>query len=105
MWPSIILIIMLFIVFTTVLIALLQEVIIVAVNALIIYLIGLRAIVEIKKGEHQNYLIGCMVSIIFLFAFRNVLPLWPITTFVFQAFVIAQLIKLFKKTSKKKKKR
>jgi len=103
MWPSIILVILLFFVFTTLLIALLQDVIIVAINALIIYLIGLKAVVEIKKREYLNYLIGCVVSIIFLFAFRNVLPLWPITTFVFQAFILAQVIKMFKKTSKKKK--
>ena len=104
MLPSIILILLLFVVFIMLLLAFLHDILIVLVNGIIIYLVGLRAVVEIKKRQEFEYVIGAIVSALLISFFGNNFPLWAITTFVFQAFGIVQIIKLLKKTVMKKKK-
>lgn len=102
MWPSIILLILLFTLFITLLFAFLNDIIIVLVNGIIIYFIWLQFAVEIKT-KWQDYAIAFVLSAIMLFSLNNMFPLWPITTFVLQAFVLAKIIKMFRKTTFKKK--
>ena len=105
MWPSIILLLLLFFVFLMLFFAFAQDILIIAVNALIIYLVSLRSVVEIKKGYQWQYTAGAILSALILFLWTNIFPLWQVTTFVFQAFIIAQAVKLLKKGFAKKTKR
>lgn len=97
MWPSIILTILLFVVFLLLFFAFVQDIIIVGVNLVIIYLAGLRSIVEIKKGRQANYVIGAIISAAIILFWQNFFPLWEITAFVLQTFVIAQIVSLIRK--------
>lgn len=94
MWPSILLLALLFIVFLAILITFIQDVIVVAANAFIIYLIAIRFTIEIRRGQYQEYAGGAALSAVILLLVGNELPLWMITTFILQAFLIAQLIKI-----------
>ncbi|GEM_PF-6861610 len=102
MWPSIILIVLLFTVFITLLFAFLQDIMIVLVNGVIIYLVGLKFTLEIKK-RWEDYAGSLILSALMLFSLNNIFPLWPITTLILQAFILAQVIKLFRKAAFKKK--
>lgn len=109
MWPSIILVLLMTFVFLMLFFTFIQDAVIAAVNLLIIYLAGLRSSVEIRKGYDVNYIIGAILSAFIIFFWQNVFPLWTITAFVLQTFVIAQIVSLIRKifarqTTQRKKK-
>lgn len=69
-----------------------------AINAAIMYLIGIRALKEINRGWLKEYGIGVIVGFIVLWMIGNIIPiLWKFTTWLILAFLTAQLVRQFKK--------
>ena len=68
------------------------------VNAVIIYLIGIRSLKEINKGWLKEYGIGIAVGLIIVWFTKLSIPwIWNFTEFLIIAFVAAQLVRKFKK--------
>ncbi len=75
-----------------------EDIIAVVLNGIIIYLIGLRAYVEIAKYKHfEQYFFSVIAALFIVWLAGNFLPLWRITTAIILTFVIAQIIRVLKK--------
>ena len=68
------------------------DIILLAVNALILWMIALRSWAEIKEGKHYLYLIGAIASVISILLAGNYLPFWHVTTFAVITFAIVQVV-------------
>lgn len=92
LWPNTAILI-LFLVFIGVLgMLFLAPLIEAAVNAIILYFLGLRFHTElIKYDRGQHYLIAGILSALFISLVGNFLPLWWITTVALLAFVLVHL--------------
>ncbi len=70
----------------------------IAVNGVILYLVGLRAYVELTKHKRvQEYIIGFAVALVVITLIGNLFPLWKLTTFVVVTFIAAQLMRFIVK--------
>ncbi len=64
------------------------------INGIVIYLVGLRSLVEINKGLLREYAFGLIIAIIIMYAAGNFISfLWAFTTFLLVWFVSAQLFR------------
>lgn len=102
MWPAILVVIGFFLLFIMFLYVFLGDLVIITVNGIILYLILLRAFVELRKGKYAEYFVGALVSLTFLSFWGNFFPVWKVTTFVFQMFLIAHIIQFFKRSQSSK---
>ncbi len=65
------------------------------INGVVIYLVGLRSIVEINKGLLKEYAFGLVIAIVVMYAVGNFVRLfWALTTFLLVWFVSAQLFRI-----------
>ncbi len=68
------------------------------INAIVIYLIGIRSLKEVNKGWLKEYGIGIVVGLVALWLVGNVIPiLWPFSTWLVIAFIAAQFAHHLKK--------
>ena len=102
MWPSIIAL-ALFLVFLVLVVALfLKNIIVVIINAAIIYFISLKILADIKKRDMlKDYLIGLAGGIVVLFFIKNLVPLWWPTQIIIYSLVIVKTGKYFLEKKKK----
>ncbi len=65
------------------------------VNGIVIYLVGLRSLVEINKGRLREYAFGLIIAVIIMYAVGNFIGLlWAFTTFLLVWFVSAQIVRI-----------
>jgi hypothetical protein len=68
------------------------------INAVVIYLVGIRTVKEIDKGWVKEYLWGAIIGILILGFAGNVIPLlWHFTTWLTIMFIVAQVIRYAQK--------
>ncbi len=94
-WPSIIG--LLAFLFLLIIIGLLfaETVFHIIINGIVIYLVGLRSLVEINKGRLREYAFGLIIAIIIMYAVGNFIRLfWAFTTFLLVWFVSAQIVRI-----------
>jgi len=60
--------------------------------------VGLRSLVEIKKKHVENeYVVAAVLSLLALYSFGNQFPLWWITSFAIQTFILSYVVRYFEK--------
>jgi len=98
MWLNFFVIIGLFVAFLFFLYLFLADLITVAINGVIIYLIGLRVYAEIKKSRKhaEDYLIGCVIAALLVVLIGTYFPFWQVTTFFVITFFATQLMRLLR---------
>ncbi|MBI4142181.1 hypothetical protein HY484_04605 [Candidatus Woesearchaeota archaeon] len=75
-------------------------------NGILLYLVCLRSWVEIKKKHlEKEYAVAAVLSLLALFSWGNQFPLWLITTFLVQTFVLSYVVRFFEGLLKPEKKR
>jgi hypothetical protein len=77
------------------------------INGALIYMMFWRTYVEIRKEKKQNfYLAGAVLAMVTYLIFRNFLSavfVWPVTMYLLEAFILAQVIQYGMKKYYKKK--
>jgi len=74
------------------------DIIAVALNGVIIYLIGLRSYVEITKYKRfEQYFIAALAALFIIWLIGNMFPFWKITTAMILMFLIAQAMQLLRR--------
>ncbi len=72
-----------------------QTILAIAINGVLIYLVGARGLSEINKGRLTAYWWGIVIAIIIYVLAGNVFNfLWPFTTFIVIWFIAAQIMRL-----------
>ncbi|MBI4141011.1 hypothetical protein HY485_04205 [Candidatus Woesearchaeota archaeon] len=97
MWPSLALILILMLVGLLIFAVFLPVLIELALNGILLYLVGLRSWVEIKKGFENEYIIAAILSVIALYSLGNQFPLWWVTSFAIQTFILSYVVRYFEK--------
>ncbi|MBI4016169.1 MAG: hypothetical protein HY363_00575 [Candidatus Aenigmarchaeota archaeon] len=98
MFPQLLLMIGFLMAFFFFLFLFIGDIIAVVLNGVIIYLIGLRAYVEITKYKRfEQYFFALLGALFIVWLAGNLLPLWRITTAIILMFVIAQITKMIRK--------
>jgi hypothetical protein len=68
------------------------------INAIVIYLVGIRSVKELDKGWLKEYAWGAVIGILILAFAGNVISfLWHFTTWLVIMFVVAQVIRYAQK--------
>ena len=98
MWLNFVIIIGFFVAFMFFLYLFIADVITVAINGVIIYLIGLRVYTEINKHKKltEEYLVGCIISALLVALIGKLFPFWQVTTFIILAFFATKTLHLIK---------
>ena len=68
------------------------DIILLAVNSLVLWMIALRGFTEIKEGKHYLYLISAIASVLSILIAGNYLPFWHVTTFAIITYAIVQVV-------------
>jgi hypothetical protein len=93
MWPPIIGFLLFIILVITIGSLFLLTVVELLVNGVIIYLAGIRGLKELNRGWMKEYAVGAIISIAVMAVKGNVIRLlWPFTTWLLLAFLIAQFV-------------
>jgi hypothetical protein len=67
------------------------------VNAVVLYLVGIRALKEVNRGWLIEYCIGVIIGVIVVMLLGNAIPLlWKFTEWAVLAFIAAQLTHMLK---------
>jgi len=90
MWPFILVLLMVLIVFGILGFLFLIPIIEAAANGIILYLLFLRVRTELKKIKPDAYAIGLLAAVLLLLLFGNFLPLWWITSAALIGYILTQ---------------
>ncbi|MBI4148169.1 hypothetical protein HY490_02665 [Candidatus Woesearchaeota archaeon] len=98
MWPQLLMMILFLVGALFFLFLFINDIIQVAVNGILLYLIGLRTYVELTKYKRfEAYVWGFAVALVAVTLIGSLAPLWKLTTFVVVMFAVAQGLRFMRK--------